>query len=56
LHHTFATHYLQANPDDLCGLVELLGHSDLITVMIYTKPSRQDLADRLERMSQVAVG
>jgi site-specific recombinase XerC len=56
LRHTFATHYLQANPDDLRGLAALLGHSDLNTVMIYTEPSRQDLAERLERVGRAAVG
>ncbi len=34
LRHTFATHYLKANPDDLRGLARLLGHSSLDTVMI----------------------
>jgi site-specific recombinase XerD len=55
LRHTFATHYLKANPDDLRGLAALLGHSDLNTVMIYTEPSRQDLTERLERMSGIRV-
>ena len=56
LRHTFATHYLKANPDDLRGLAALLDHSDLNTVMIYTEPSRQDLTERLERMSGIRVG
>jgi site-specific recombinase XerD len=55
LRHTFATHYLKANPDDLRGLAALLGHSDLNTVMIYTEPSRQDLTERLDRISSVEV-
>jgi site-specific recombinase XerD len=55
LRHTFATHYSKANPDDLRGLAALLGHSDLNTVMIYTEPSRQDLTERLERMSGIRV-
>ena len=50
LRHTFATLYLQANPDDLRGLAALLGHSDLNTVMIYTEPTRADMANRVERM------
>jgi integrase/recombinase XerC len=50
LRHTFATLYLKANPDDLRGLAALLGHSDLNTVMIYTEPTREDVANRLERM------
>ncbi len=55
LRHTFATHYLKANPDDLRGLAALLGHSDLNTVMIYTEPTQQDLASRMERMSNIQV-
>jgi integrase/recombinase XerC len=50
LRHTFATLYLQANPDDLRGLAALLGHSELNTVMIYTEPTREDVVNRVERM------
>jgi site-specific recombinase XerD len=50
LRHTFATRYLNANPDDLRGLARLLGHSSLNTVMIYTEPTFSDLDRRLERM------
>lgn len=49
LRHTFATRYLKANPDDLRGLAALLGHSSLDTVMIYTEPTLEDLAGRMER-------
>lgn len=55
LRHTFATHYLKANPDDLRGLAALLGHSDLNTVMVYTEPTQQDLANRMERMGNIQV-
>jgi integrase/recombinase XerC len=55
LRHTFATQYLQANPDDLRGLAALLGHSDLNTVMIYTEPTQQDLANRMERMGNIQI-
>lgn len=51
LRHTFATRYLKANPGDLRGLARLLGHSNLNTVMIYTEPTLDDLADRMERMA-----
>jgi integrase/recombinase XerC len=50
LRHTFASRYLRANPDDLRGLARLLGHANLNTVMIYTEPDMDDLAQRLKRM------
>jgi site-specific recombinase XerD len=50
LRHTFATRYLEANPDDLRGLAALLGHANLNTVMVYTEPSVEDLEERMERM------
>jgi site-specific recombinase XerC len=52
LRHTFATRYLKANPGDLRGLARLLGHTSLSTVMIYTEPDMDDLAERMERMEQ----
>ncbi len=52
LRHTFATRYLDANPGDLRGLAQLLGHASLHTIMIYTEPDLNDLADRLERMER----
>ena len=54
LRHTFATRYLQSNPDDLRGLARLLGHSNLNTVMIYTEPDMDDLTARIERMQQAS--
>jgi site-specific recombinase XerD len=51
LRHTFATRYLAANPDDLRGLAALLGHRNLNTVMIYTEPTQDALAERVERMN-----
>jgi len=52
LRHTFSTLYLQANPDDLQVLAALLGHNDLSTVMIYTEPTLDDLAARMERVER----
>lgn len=52
LRHTFATRYLNANPDDLRGLAQLLGHASLDTVMIYTEPTLSELDQRLERMER----
>ncbi len=55
LRHTFATQYLAANPSDLRGLVALLGHSSLDTVMVYTEPTMDDLAWRFgEQLPQLA--
>lgn len=50
LRHTFVTRYLTANPGDLRGLATLLGHASLNTVMIYTEPTLDDLADRMEKV------
>ena len=55
LRHTFATRYLNANPGDLRGLARLLGHSSLDTVMIYTEPHLDDLAERMERIEMADV-
>ena len=51
--HTFATRYLNANPGDLRGLAQLLGHQSLDTVMIYTEPTLQELTARMERVEVV---
>jgi site-specific recombinase XerD len=48
--HTFATRYLNANPGDLRGLAQLLGHQSLDTVMIYTEPTLEELTARMERV------
>jgi integrase/recombinase XerC len=50
LRHTFASRYLKANKGDLRGLARLLGHVSLNTVMIYTEPDMEDLAERMERV------
>jgi site-specific recombinase XerD len=52
LRHSFATNYLQKNPDDMRGLAALMGHIDLNTVMLYTEPSLADLAQRMESSSE----
>jgi len=53
LRHTMATRYLAANPDDLRGLAAILGHANLNTVMIYTEPTAEDLAARMEKAENV---
>jgi site-specific recombinase XerD len=52
LRHTFATRYLERNPGDLRGLAALLGHRSLDTVMVYTQPTVDELARRLEMGDQ----
>jgi site-specific recombinase XerD len=54
LRHTFASRYLKANKGDLRGLARLLGHVSLNTVMIYTEPDMEDLAERMERVNSGA--
>ena len=49
LRHTFALGYLRDNPGRLLELAGLLGHEFLDTTMVYTRPSRDDLAADLER-------
>lgn len=49
LRHTFAIMYLKQNPGKIVELASLLGHDSLDTTSIYTRPSREDLADDLER-------
>lgn len=49
LRHTFATHYLQANPSQLVELAQLLGHDSLNTTAIYTKSSQEKLAQGVEK-------
>jgi site-specific recombinase XerD len=50
LRHTFARRYLEAHPGDLVGLARLLGHRDLNTTGVYTQPTAEDLAARLDRL------
>jgi integrase/recombinase XerC len=49
LRHTFALGYLRENPGKLVELANLLGHDSLDTTALYTQPSREDLAESLER-------
>jgi len=49
LRHTFALNYLRQSPGKLVELASLLGHESLDTTAIYTRPSREELAQDLER-------
>lgn len=49
LRHTFATHYLNANPDKLAELSVIMGHESIDTTAIYTKSSKAQLAESIER-------
>ena len=49
LRHTFALTYIRQNPGKLVELASLLGHESLDTTAIYTRPSREELAQDLER-------
>lgn len=45
--HYFAISYLEANPDDIMTLCDLLGHSSLETTRIYTRLSNKQKERRL---------
>ncbi len=49
LRHTFATQFLQANPGCLVELAMLMGHESIDTTAIYTKASKEKLAEHMER-------
>lgn len=49
LRHTFAMHYLNANPGSLVFLSALLGHEALDTTAIYTQASKEDLSESMEQ-------
>ena len=50
LRHTFARNYLQQNMSDVMGLATLLGHNSLDTTRIYSQPTDDQLADRIEHL------
>jgi integrase len=49
LRRTMATSYLRANPGDLDGLREVMGHESIATTVLYNYPQPADLAPRLAR-------
>ena len=56
LRHTFARNYLQQNISDVTGLATLLGHNSLDTTRIYSQPTIEQLADRIEQLKLNAFG
>jgi site-specific recombinase XerD len=51
LRHTMAHGYLEANPGDLVGLAQVLGHESLNTTSRYTQRTGQQLAEASERLT-----
>lgn len=51
LRHTFARNYLTQYPGDIVGLATLLGHSSLDTTRLYSQPSVDQLAARVEQLN-----
>jgi site-specific recombinase XerD len=54
LRHTFARNYLTEYSGDIIGLAAILGHTSLDTTRIYSQPSVELLANRVEHLSQNA--
>jgi len=50
LRHTMAHQYLEANPGDLVGLAQILGHSNLNTTKRYVQRTESELRDASDRM------
>lgn len=51
LRHTFALAWLRQHPGQLVELAQLLGHESLDTTALYTRASRDDLAQGVEQTS-----
>jgi site-specific recombinase XerD len=50
LRHTMAHQFLLDNGNDLVGLAQILGHSDINTTARYTKRTEGQLAEASERL------
>lgn len=48
LRHTFAYSYLKSNPEDIVGLSQILGHSNINTTARYTQNRLEDLQKKAE--------
>lgn len=51
LRHTFGTRLLRKYGTDIVTVAALMGHSNISTTAIYTKPNEQDLTDAVEKLS-----
>ena len=49
MRHTFALKFLERNPGKLVELAALLRHESLDTTAVYLRPSRDDMAEGVER-------
>jgi site-specific recombinase XerD len=56
LRHTFARRYLAEHPGDLVSLAQLMGHENINTTAIYTRPTAQELEQKVENMPLNAFG
>jgi integrase/recombinase XerD len=50
LRHLFASTYNEATQNDLVGLKEITGHSNLSNLAIYTHPTLKRIQDNLKKM------
>jgi site-specific recombinase XerC len=56
LRHTFAHRYLEKHPGDFVGLAHNLGHESLDATKIYTQPTVEQLAHRINQIPLNAYG
>jgi site-specific recombinase XerD len=56
LRHIFARNCLAEHPGDIVGLASLLGYTSLDTTRIYSQPTIELLATRVEGLRQNAYG
>ena len=56
LRHTFATQYLESNPNGLSDLSGIMGHDSLNTTSIYTRPGEEKIASTMEKLEMNIYG
>lgn len=52
LRHTFGTNLIRKHGVDIVTTATLMGHSNISTTAIYTKPNEQDMIDAVEKLSK----